>query len=764
MSYRNKERAWSQSPPMSPQKTKLKQMKWMPKTPTGNPAHTYTRDTLLHWLTTYSKNATLKSNNDVNPSLAQSIFTVKMLPKDQPTSKSPRSERKKSTDKAYQHAWMYSDEDVGSGDVYSNAMESWATNNYYESSSWESPEMGPMTGGNLDDMWDLNYWCDHFDQGFWPVTSLVLLNVPIKYSPLELVANIKEQDFGADLNFLYLALDPKKENCNWGRCTVDFTSPERAQECYEYYNGRKCSEVMRKHTSMRSVKVFPARMQGIEWNLEELRHDPVLSKLDGESNWRPFLFENGKPMPFTVARRHMKRAGDPEAAVHPQRYPIESVNPEEHRTVMIRNIPNKYTRAMLHDRLKELFDPMDYNFIYMPIDFMNKCNVGYAFVNFRSKEGVQKALDALHNVECHKALPGFNSSKIVELTPARVQGLENNIDHLQNSEVLGYIRDHSEWTPLVFDENGEMTKFPILESSVFSKRREGSSKGGSRGGGKASRRQRSILTGHLWHGMTMTLSFIPKACTREKFLEALNNAMLKGEYDFVHMPFNSETRTHYGNAYINFRQHSSAKKFGAYFDGKMAKETLPDQTGEERLTVSTAHVQGLDQNIENARQTDTLEKLKANPDWIPLIFDANGDHLPFPLESTYALRAEAPAFVYQSSEMRPDAPPFNPSGIQIPESEEELVAQVSKYLEFYFSDENLPRDVFLRSHMDSEGFVPAEVLVRFPKLVQLHVTRTLLLEASKGSELLDVKNADGERGFIRIKDEARRQKWIQHKS
>ena len=93
-------------------------------------------------------------------------------------------------------------------------------------------------------------------------------------------------------------------------------------------------------------------------------------------------------------------------------------------TLMIRNIPNKYTQpmllALLEKELKETFD-----FFYLPTDSKNKCNLGYAFINF---------IEAADTVPFHKAFQGrtwddFNSKKVCEVTFARVQGRKALLEH-----------------------------------------------------------------------------------------------------------------------------------------------------------------------------------------------------------------------------------------------------------------------------------------------------------------------------------------------
>ena len=70
---------------------------------------------------------------------------------------------------------------------------------------------------------------------------------------------------------------------------------------------------------------------------------------------------------------------------------------ETRTTIMIRNIPNKYTQQKLLETLDSEGQQGRYDFLYLPMDQKNNCNVGYAFINF---------ISPLYIVDLHKRFFG----------------------------------------------------------------------------------------------------------------------------------------------------------------------------------------------------------------------------------------------------------------------------------------------------------------------------------------------------------------------
>jgi hypothetical protein len=115
-------------------------------------------------------------------------------------------------------------------------------------------------------------------------------------------------------------------------------------------------------------------------------------------------------------------------------------------TLMIKNIPNKYTQKMLLQTIDNKFKG-SYDFFYLPIDFKNRCNVGYAFINFVDPISIIQFCKELNGKKWEK----FNSEKVCELTFARIQGKLNLIEHFQNSSLMG---EETSCRPIIFHSEG----------------------------------------------------------------------------------------------------------------------------------------------------------------------------------------------------------------------------------------------------------------------------------------------------------------------
>lgn len=115
-------------------------------------------------------------------------------------------------------------------------------------------------------------------------------------------------------------------------------------------------------------------------------------------------------------------------------------------TCMIKNIPNKYSLKMLIDLLNE-DHAGTYNFVYLRMDFKNRCNVGYAFVNFASCMSIVSFYEKVHG----KSWKRFTSNKICELTYASIQGFEKLVNKFRNSSIM---QEKDSFRPKMFYTKG----------------------------------------------------------------------------------------------------------------------------------------------------------------------------------------------------------------------------------------------------------------------------------------------------------------------
>ncbi|XP_072978005.1 protein MEI2-like 2 isoform X1 [Typha angustifolia] len=143
-------------------------------------------------------------------------------------------------------------------------------------------------------------------------------------------------------------------------------------------------------------------------------------------------------------------------------------------TLMIKNIPNKYTSNMLLAALDENHEGT-YDFFYLPIDFKNKCNVGYAFINMVSPAHIISFYEAFNGKKWEK----FNSEKVASLAYARIQGTAALISHFQNSSLMN---EDKRCRPILFHskgvEAGNEEPFPLNGINIRVRQQDGTIIGG----------------------------------------------------------------------------------------------------------------------------------------------------------------------------------------------------------------------------------------------------------------------------------------------
>ena len=133
-------------------------------------------------------------------------------------------------------------------------------------------------------------------------------------------------------------------------------------------------------------------------------------------------------------------------------------------TLMIKNIPNKYTLISFLDEINEYFKNT-YDIFYLPIDYINKCNLGFAFINF---------VEPFHIILFYELYRGkkwkkFNSDKICELLFAKFQGRKELISHFERGKVLSF--ESEDKRPLILPEPTVLPKInlPFYYLDIFHK-------------------------------------------------------------------------------------------------------------------------------------------------------------------------------------------------------------------------------------------------------------------------------------------------------
>mmetsp|Transcript_127031 Transcript_127031/g.365388 ORF Transcript_127031/g.365388 Transcript_127031/m.365388 type:complete len:429 (+) Transcript_127031:99-1385(+) len=159
---------------------------------------------------------------------------------------------------------------------------------------------------------------------------------------------------------------------------------------------------------------------------------------DSEQELAPFVPLAGAELKTALARSHNATTNNLQQLDMPSDW-------HGVLTVMMRNLPNRYTQQMLLEEVGASGFDGEFDFLYLPIDPETSANKGYAFLNFVTSEAAWRFKCAFEGTRMAR----FNSSKYVSVNPAALQGLEANYIHYSSARCS---RGHPSVRPLFLRE------------------------------------------------------------------------------------------------------------------------------------------------------------------------------------------------------------------------------------------------------------------------------------------------------------------------
>jgi len=293
-------------------------------------------------------------------------------------------------------------------------------------------------------------------------TTVVLNNLPRNYSREMLLALFRNQGFSGLVDFIFLPMDCQTQE-NKGYAFVNLVDCMVAAQFWDTFHGFS-QWWLAWGSDVCEVSWSP--LQGLEAQIECHRNSPLLHELVPDE-LKPAIFSEGVrcpfPSPTNQCRWDQEQAADEPIGVSQAACVAEissdallSMVPLECRTtVMLRNLPRTYTRDMLIDLFDNHGFADQYDFLFLPFDFLTHANQGYAKVNLISCIAAAQFWDTFH---------GFSrwwrswQQEVCDASWAPEQGLQAHIHRYRNSPLM-HSSVPDEFKPIMFCE-GRLVPFP----------------------------------------------------------------------------------------------------------------------------------------------------------------------------------------------------------------------------------------------------------------------------------------------------------------
>jgi len=127
----------------------------------------------------------------------------------------------------------------------------------------------------------------------------------------------------------------------------------------------------------------------------------------------------------------------------------------ERTTVMLQHMPSSYTRSMVQCMIDDAGFAGQYDFVYVPMDFMTRACYGYAFINFTYPSHADRFWNTFNGFS-QWSFPSRKTCRTFWSKPH--QGLEANIARYRNSPVM-HKDVPDEYKPILLTD-GVRTVFP----------------------------------------------------------------------------------------------------------------------------------------------------------------------------------------------------------------------------------------------------------------------------------------------------------------
>jgi len=437
------------------------------------------------------------------------------------------------------------------------------------------------------------------------VRTAMVQHIPKKCKRVDLVAHL--QPFMGEIDFLYLPFDFSRA-VNLGYAFINFRTSEGISRFVKQFHGADPFNFCDLYGSSRRLKVSPARVQGLQANLERVRGDTGrkgIASLHDKPNWQPLFFDeqgNDYPFPWLMnnakfldcKKPHDHKAKSEAPTVPNDDHALEcAVDASIHTTLVIRGIPANFSRDALFDCMQKWF-PGSIDFFYLPIkcgyELFKKTNVGYCFINFSSHVAVKQCITKFHRIHSADRFPSSKNNAICTVSPARIQGLEASISSLQETIVTLTKLGLDEWLPLGNNPCPEdslgvyMRELPFVDPS---------------------------------HGVYTTIMVrnVPKIYHPCHLVSRLKTMALLRDVDFLFLP-PSRKDANRGVAFLNFKSTQAVKHAVLTLNNRVIDGNL--------LKVSPSLIQGVEANLRHLSCVLSVEQLN-DEDWGPMVLDA-GSH------------------------------------------------------------------------------------------------------------------------------------------